>query len=85
MAVVEFFEEDMSPSGLEKIRGAIADAYPEDAEILIRSEMEWVWPRPLLIVEGAAFGGLEIVMDYSGDTVSREARDVGDAPVTTDG
>ena len=74
MALIEFFEEDMSPTGLDKIREATAVAYPEDAET-IRTALI-LWPRPLLVVEGAVFGGLDIVLHYSGDVVSRERRDV---------
>lgn len=74
--VVEFFEEDFSPNGLEKIRGALAEAYPEDAEALMLSPMEWA--RPLIIVEAAYFGGLEIVMRHSGDTVTRGERETGE-------
>ncbi len=75
MALIEFFLEDFSPTGMAKIRDAVAAAYPEDA-VAVATRIEW--PRPLMIVEGASFGGLEIVLEYSGDTVSREARDVGE-------
>lgn len=75
MALIEFFLEDFSPTGMAKIRAAVAEAYPEDA-IAIATRIEW--PRPLMIVEGASFGGLEIELEYSGDVVSREARDVGE-------
>ena len=71
MAVVEFFEEDMSSLGLNKIRAILAEAYPEDAEAIMLSRMEW--PRPLIIVESATFGGLEIFTLPSGDKVTRGA------------
>jgi hypothetical protein len=77
----EFFEEDMSPSGLAKIREALAEVYPEDAEALMLAPMEW--PRPLMVVEGAVFGGLEILMHHSGDVVTRGEREAGKVP--TDG
>ena len=59
MALIEFYEEDMSPSGLDKIREATAVAYPEDAET-IKTTALILWPRPLMVVEGAVFGGLDI-------------------------
>ena len=69
--VIAFFEEDFSPTGLLKIRRALADAYPEDAEVIM-SRIEW--PRPCLVVESAVFGGLQVMLPYSGDTVTRTSR-----------
>ena len=66
-SVIEFFEEDLSLAGLAKVRGALADAYPLDAEVIM-SRIEW--PRPVMVVESAVFRGLEIVLP-TGDTVSR--------------
>ncbi len=75
MALIEFFLEDFSPTGMAKIEAALAAAYPEDA-VALATRIEW--PRPLMIVEGASFGGLDILLEYSSDTVSRGPRDMGD-------
>lgn len=73
MSVIELFEEDFSSEGMAKMKALLAEAYPEDGDMIVQSRIEW--PRPMMVIEEAVWKGVTIKLHYSGDEVTREPRD----------